>query len=634
MVLATVALALVVGAVFATLLLTIEDARNAQRSARHSQDVVIAANGLEQRVLDLETGLRGFILTRQMVFLLPWQQALATLPQEGPALLRLVKADPTQAARVREILAAARSYIDDYSKPLVTAAEQGDPSAKTVAATAEGEARVNSIRADFAQLLEAERRTSVATARAGADAAHRAYASAVVGIAVSIVLVALYAGYLTRAIIRPVRLAATLTGRLAGGDLAARLPETGVGEIGALQHSFNVMGGSLERSRDELASLAEEQAGLRRVATLVAQGASPDDVLAAVASEIGQLLPADYAIVGRYDLHGTQFTTVGNWSRDGDSASLPRTLQVGGRNVTALVWQTGRPARIDPDETASGSAAPFHRALGVRSTVGVPINAEGHLWGIVVAASTHEEPMPYDTETRLGSFTELVSTAIANAEAQAALTASRARIIVTADETRRRFGRDLHDGAQQGFVAASFRLRAAQAAVPPDLPELAAELDQAIDELTTAMDELRDFAQGVHPTILTRGGLGPALRALASHSAVPVDLDVQTNGRLPERVEVAAYYAVSEALTNAAKHGIASRVIVRVEAARGLLRVGIRDDGVGGAQFGHGSGLVGLKDRVEALGGEIRLQSEPAAGTSLSIELPLTDDAERRTEVG
>ena len=632
MVLATVALALVVGAVFATLLLTIEDARHAQRSARHSQDVLIAANGLEQRVLDLEVGLRGFILTRQMAFLVPWQQALATLPQDGPALLRLVKGDPAQEARVREILAAARSYIDDYSRPLVKAAEQGDPSAKTVAATAEGEARVNAIRADFAQLLEAERRTSVATARAGVDAAHRAYASVVVGIAASIVLVALYAGYLMRAIVRPIRLAATVTGRLAGGDLAARLPETGVGEIGVLQHAFNVMGGSLERGRDELAALAEEQAGLRRVATLVAQGASPDEVLAAVASGIGQLFPADYAIVGRYDVDGSQFTALGNWSRDGDSAGLPTSLDVGGRNVTALVWQTRRPARIDPGETPSGPVVSYHRALGIRSTVGVPINVEGRLWGIVVVASTHEEPMPDDAETRLGSFTELVSTAIANAEAQSALTASRARIIVTADETRRRFGRDLHDGAQQRFVTAALLLRAAQLAVPPDLPELAADVDRVVDELTRAMDELRAFAQGIHPAILTQGGLGPALRTLAGHSAVPVELDVRTNGRLPERVEVAAYYVVSEALTNAAKHGHASTVIVRVEAADGLLRVGISDDGVGGAQFGRGSGLVGLKDRVEALGGEITMQSDPAAGTSLSIELPLTDDAERGTE--
>ena len=626
MVLATVALALVIGAVFTTLLLTIENARNAERRARHAQDVLIAANGLELRVLDLETGQRGFILTRQMEFLVPWQQALATLPQEGRALLNLVRGDPAQEARGREIVAAARSYIDDYSVPLVNAAARNDPSVTTVAVTAEGDARVQIIRTDFAQLLEAERRTSAATARASTHAAHLAYAFAVVGVVACIALLALYAGYLMRAIVRPIRRAAILTGRVAGGDLTARLSETGVGEIGALQRAFNVMGASLERSHDELAALADEQAGLRRVATLVAQGASADHVHAAVAREIGQLLPADYALIGRYDAHGTEFTTVANWSRNGDSTGFPTALGVGGRNVTALVRQTGRPARIDPEEAASGPVTPYHRALGIRSTVGVPVNVEGRLWGIVIAASTREEPMPDDTETRLGSFTELVSTAIANAEAQAALTASRARIVITADETRRRFERDLHDGAQQRFVAAALRVRAAQAAVPPDLPELAAQLDHAAAQLTRAIDELRDFAHGIHPAILVKGGLHPALRALARHSPVPVDLDVRTTGRLPERVEVAAYYVVSEALTNAAKHGHASGMTIRVKAANDMLRVDIRDNGVGGAQFGRGSGLVGLKDRVEALGGGITLQSELGAGTSISIQLPLTDD--------
>jgi signal transduction histidine kinase len=265
----------------------------------------------------------------------------------------------------------------------------------------------------------------------------------------------------------------------------------------------------------------------------------------------------------------------------------------------------------------------------VQSTVGVPINVEGHLWGVVIAASKSDQPMPDDTEVRLGSFTELVSTAIANAEAQTALTESRARIVVTADETRRRFERDLHDGAQQRFVAAALRMRQAQAAVPDDLPELAGDLDEAAGELTRAIDELRDFAQGIHPTILVQGGLGPALRKLARQSAVPVELDVQANGRLPEPVEVAAYYVVSEALTNAAKHGHASTVAVQVESAPESLRLAIRDDGVGGAQFGRGSGLLGLKDRVEALGGTITLESEAGAGTALAIELPLTEEVER-----
>ncbi len=628
MVLASVALALVVGTVFAILLLTVEEAQTAERNALHSQDVLLAANGLELQVLDLETGQRGFILTRQTDFLVPWEQARVALPGKGLALINLVKGHPAQQARAREIVAATRSYIDDYSLPLVNAAAQGDPSASTIAATAEGDARINAIRADFAQLLEAERRTSVTTALASAGAAHRAYAVAVLGVGVSIALVALYAGYLSRAIVRPIRQAATLTSRIASGDLAARLSETSPGEIGELERAFNVMGASLERSRDELAALADEQRGLRQVATLVAQGAPPENVLAAVAYEIGELLSADHIVIGRYDAQGTQITIVGSWHRDRESAGLPPTLPVGGHNVTTLVWQSGRPARMQLDETASGPIAHYSSALGVRSSVGVPISVEGYLWGVVMAASVRDQPMPDDTETRLGSFTELVSTAIANAEAQAALTASRARIIVTADETRRRFERDLHDGAQQRFVSAALRLRAARDAVPPNLPELAAELDHAAAQLNSAIDQLHDFAQGIHPAILVTGGLRPSLRKLVSHCPVPVDLDVRTNDRLPERVEVAAYFVVSEALTNAAKHGHASSVTVRVEVVWDRLRVDIRDDGVGGAHFGGGSGLVGLKDRVDALGGGITLESEPGAGTSLSIELPLTDEAE------
>jgi signal transduction histidine kinase len=623
MLLASVALALILGAGFAILLVPVQDARNAERSALRSQGVLIAAHGLEQRVLDLETGQRGFILTRQPQFLMPWQQAREELPGRERALLDLVRGDAAQEARVRKIARAARSYIDDYSVPLVDAAARADPAAKTVAAIAEGEGRARVIRREFAQLLDAERRTSAATARASAGAAHRAYAALVVGIGVSIALVALYAGYLTRAIVGPIRRAATLAGRVAEGDLTARLPETGVGEVGTLQRSFNVMGASLERGRDELTALADEQAGLRRVATLVAQGASAGDVLAAVAGEIGQLLPADYVLIGRYG-EGDDITTVGTWSADADPAALPVDLGLRARDLAALVRRTGRPARAQPGELGLEPHGRNGPRRSVQSSVAVPIDVEAELWGVVIAASTRAEPMADATEIRLGSFTELVSTAIANAEAKAALTASRARIVVTADETRRRLLRDLHDGAQQGFVKVSLRLRLAQAAVPSDLPEVAADLDEAVEELNGAIDSLRDFARGIHPAILTREGLHPALDVLARQSAVPVELEVQTNGSLPEPIEVAAYYVVSEALTNAAKHGQASNVTVRVESDDDRLWLGIRDDGVGGADFGHGSGLVGLKDRVEALGGSIRLQSEPAAGTSLEVELPLS----------
>ena len=326
------------------------------------------------------------------------------------------------------------------------------------------------------------------------------------------------------------------------------------------------MGASLERGRDELTALAAEQAGLRRVATLVAQGASAEDVLAAVAAEIGQLLPADYVLIGRYDVDGGDITPVGRWSRGAGPPDLPAQWVAPVRSLAGLVRRTGRPARTQPDEPVREPAATNGRPPRIRSAIGVPINVDAQLWGIVIAASTRAEPMPGATEARLGSFTELVSTAIANADAKAALAASRARIVMTADDTRRQFQRDLHDGAQQQFVNVMLRLHIAQAAVPPDLPEVAADLDVAVVELKGAIDALRDMARGIHPASL-KHGLRSALEALARQSAVAVDLDISAHGPLPEPIEVAVFYIVSEALTNAAKHGRASNVTIRLETA-------------------------------------------------------------------
>jgi signal transduction histidine kinase len=291
--------------------------------------------------------------------------------------------------------------------------------------------------------------------------------------------------------------------------------------------------------------------------------------------------------------------------------------------VTTLVFETGRPARVDRDADGdSGTGTPSARGPGARTAVGAPISMEGRLWGALQVAC--DAGLPVGTQERLADFAELVATAIANAEAKAQLTESRTRIITSADETRRRIERDLHDGAQQRLVLLALQLRAAQAAVPPELSELGAELDRVTAGLTDALDELREYARGIHPAILTEAGLGPALKVLARRSPLPVDLDMRTQGRLSGPVEVCAYFVVSEALTNAAKHANASRIAVGAEAATGVLRLSVRDDGTGGADFSRGTGLIGLKDRVEALGGRIFLHSSPGAGTTLQAEFPLT----------
>jgi len=618
---ASALLAFVVGGAFTVLLLTIDDLRSDARRSSHSQDVLITANRLERLVLDLETGERGFLLTGETQFLQPWEAARAAFPGLAEELQQLVSGDPAQTRQAALIAQEGTAYISEYSVPLVNAARRGDPAVRSVAETTAGKQRVDALRGEFDLLLNAEERAQERSQTSADTAEQRASAAAAAGILGSVALIAVYATYLSRTIVRPVRTTAVMASRLAGGDLQARVPETGVGEIGELESAFNVMGSSLERSRADLAALAAEQAALRRVATLVARAAAPTAVFAAVAEEIGRLLPADRTFLARYEADDT-VSVVAAWSASGEGLPDPFAAPHDDPNGSPVEHETSFPIRAIDRKAADAEA--FAAAPGIRSAADAPITVEGRPWGVIIVATTGGEPPP-GTEVRLAEFTELVATAIANAEAQDRLTASRARIVATADETRRRMERDLHDGAQQRLVSLALYLRAAQAAVPPDLDELQAALERVAGGLKSSLDELREFARGIHPAILAEGGLDPALRTLARRSMVAVDLDVQVDTRLPAHTEVGAYYVVSEALTNAAKHAHASVVDVDVRTDDGTLRVSVQDDGVGGADLARGSGLVGLKDRVEALGGRLSLDSSPGAGTRLRVDLPLAD---------
>jgi signal transduction histidine kinase len=369
-----------------------------------------------------------------------------------------------------------------------------------------------------------------------------------------------------------------------------------------------------------LRQLADEQAALRRVATLVARGAAPEEVFAAVAEEVGRLLPVDRASMGRYEPDGTS-TILAAWGTASEHFPVGTRFSLGGHDFATLVSKTGRPARIDnPADSARGPLAVPVRAAGIRSAVGVPVIVEGRLWGVVAASSRLEQPLPPDTETRLASFTELVATAIANADSRAELIASRARIVAAADETRRRIERDLHDGTQQQLVTLMLDLSQVQADAPPELED---DLSRIAEQVSDVLDQVREISRGIHPAILSEGGLRPALKALARRSAVLVELDLRTGRRLPDPVEVAAYYAVSEALANAAKHASAAAVHIELDAPGATLRLTIRDDGLGGADPARGSGLTGLRDRIEAVGGTFNVTSPAGGGTTLLIEIPV-----------
>jgi signal transduction histidine kinase len=379
------------------------------------------------------------------------------------------------------------------------------------------------------------------------------------------------------------------------------------------------------QARAEVGRLAEIQAALRRVATLVAQEASSANVFSAVTEEAGRLLGADIAALVRLEAEDAA-VLVAYWSEvDGDQVPLGTRIPLEEESVASTVMRTRRPARADNLEGTPGSVAALARRLGVTSTVGTPIVVGDHVWGGMSVSSKRPGPLPADTEARIADFAELVATAILNAETRTELTASRARVVAAADETRRRIERDLHDGIQQRLVSLGLELRSAQATVPPRLGELEGELSHVAEELVGVIDELREISHGIHPAILSEGGLGPALRALSRRSPIPVELELHAERRLPEPVEVAAYYVVSEALTNAAKHAQASVVLVELDTHDAVSRLTIRDDGIGGADPTQGSGLVGLSDRIEALGGTLKVESPAGSGTTLLIELPLED---------
>jgi PAS domain S-box-containing protein len=396
-----------------------------------------------------------------------------------------------------------------------------------------------------------------------------------------------------------------------GIDLSA--PDSG--DEGALEDSPNA-------KLAEVGRLAQEQRALRRVATLVASEASPERVFTAVSEEAARVLEVNASAVFRYEGDDTA-TIVGRYSRAETAHDvfqlgmrLPATEDTG----IGQVLRTGAPARVHDYSERPGEIADNMRLMSYRSSVSAPIVVAGILWGAVGIASA--EPLPVDTEARLGAFCELVSLAVASAQARADLSASRARLVKAGDEQRRKLERNLHDGAQQRLVSLALKIRLARRLLETKPEAVAASLEGAAKELDLALEELRELARGLHPAALSEQGLGPALTNLAKR--LPIEVDVKaTVERLPENIEATAYYIVSEALTNVVKHAQATTVKVDMTLADDVLRFEITDDGRGGADPFAGTGILGLRDRAEAVGGTLFVISPPGKGTIVTAQIPL-----------
>jgi signal transduction histidine kinase len=419
----------------------------------------------------------------------------------------------------------------------------------------------------------------------------------------------------------PIVVDGQLWGAMAVGSTARTLPPATEDRVAKFAELVSTAISNME-SRAKVERLAAEQSALRHVATMVASEHSPDDLFATLAEEVRVLLGVDASEILRYEADATA-TMVAGWSNAAIRLPVGERLPLEGENLASEVQRTGVPRRKEDYSDAPGAIAALSREVGIRSAVASPIVVEGTTWGMIAVASRTRERLPPDTETRLAEFSRVAGMAVANAKSRSDLAESRARIVRAGDEARRRFERDLHDGAQQRLVSLGLELRAAEATVPPGLYELRRVLSRLATGLTDVLDDLRELSRGLHPAVLSEGGLSPALQALALRSVVPVDLRIELDTeRFEEPVEVAAYYVASEALTNTAKHAHASRAEISVRRRNGWLELVVSDDGRGGADASSGSGLTGLVDRAEAIGGTIQIDSRPDAGTTVHVRLP------------
>jgi PAS domain S-box-containing protein len=376
------------------------------------------------------------------------------------------------------------------------------------------------------------------------------------------------------------------------------------------------------QARDDLRDLANEQAALRRVATLVARGTAAAAVFDAVCAETGELIGATSVNLARFTPDGFNSTMAG-WSLRDTHVPTGTRLHLSADTINGLIRRTAAPARFDSYEESSSELAAVIRQRGIRSEIGAPVIVEGQLWGALIVGTDRDELLPAGAELRVARFAELVATAVANATTRSELIASRARIVAAGDEARRRLERNLHDATQQRLVALGLDLQAVRATLPAEQHEAKSELERIENETDTILEEVRELSRGLHPALLSQSGLGPALKALARNSPIKVELNASLDKRPPESIETAVYYVVSEALTNAAKHSQATAITITLAGGSKMLRATIEDDGVGGAEASAGSGLIGLIDRVEALGGRLALDSPLGKGTKIAIELPL-----------
>jgi signal transduction histidine kinase len=618
---------IMISTAFAVILYSVYQLRSSVAVVTRAEQSVSASNTLERLVLDVEAGRRGYALTHDRALLQPWIRAQQQIPLRQQELASSVAGSPEQAARVTRLNSDVTAYLDNYADPAIADDQVGEPDNIDPQSIMDGQQHIAALRAEFDDFMNNQ---TMIVARAHADASHAGRRSAMAGVAgfvVALIAVALLTRSLAVMVVRPLHRMVLAADRAAGGDLSVRVATDGPVEVGMLQRTFNSMVDKLEQGRVLLGAVAAEQAALRRVATVAARGKPAEDVFAAVTEEAGKLFGADAAVLLRFETDATA-TVVASWSYDPAHRIALGRVELADEGIAGKVLHSGKPIRMAGPRSADFLQHEFGDA-SIRSAIGAPVLVAGRTWGALKALSTCARSLEEHDAERAAEFTELVASAIANSQARADLTASRARVVAATDESRRRIERDLHDGTQQRLIAILLGLRATETQVSDAVQQ---RLHTIGGDLSEAIDELRELARGIHPSILSEGGLGPAIRSLGRRSPIPVEAKLDLPGRLGPNVEIGAYYVVAEALTNAIRHAHATLISISAGVDEDHLHLSIEDDGIGGADPGTGTGLTGLGDRVAALGGSMQIASRPGNGTRLGIMIPLTGPATAPSE--
>ncbi|GAA2592065.1 hypothetical protein GCM10010399_23280 [Dactylosporangium fulvum] len=608
---------LMISTAFAAILFSVYQLRSSVLVVTQAERAVSAANTLERLVLDVEAGRRGFALTHDRSLLQPWIRAQQQIPLRQQELATAVSGNPAQAARVAQLNNNITAYLNNYADPAI-AKDGTDPTNVDPQSIADGQRQIAALRNEFDQFTVVQRATVDDMRNEATQAGRQAVLAGVGGFVVALLAVALLTRSLAVMVVRPLHRLVAAADKVASGDLGVRIETDGPVEVGRMQRTFNSMVDALERSRMTLSTVAAEQAALRRVATVAARGRPPEEVFSTVTAEAGKLFGADAAVLLRFEADGGG-TIVASWSYDPTHRIQLGKVPLKETGIAGRVLQSGRPIRMEGAESADFLAHEFGDT-SIRSAICAPVLVAGKTWGALKALSTCSEALAEQDAGRAAEFTDLVASAIANSQARADLTASRARVVAATDESRRRIERDLHDGTQQRLIVLLLALRATETQATDGLQ---ARLHSIGSDLSDAIDELRELARGIHPSILSEGGLGPAIKSLGRRSPIPVEVRLDLPDRLETKVEIGVYYVVAEALTNAVRHARATLICVVASIVDGRLELSIEDDGVGGADPRTGTGLVGLGDRVAALGGAMHIASRPGTGTKLDITVPL-----------